>query len=299
MKPGISAVIVAHNQADLLTSCLKSIVDWVDEIIVIDLESNEDIKSLASSFKAKYHLHKHVDIVEKVRQESLQYAKHQYVLFLDPDETIPESLAKTLQRLLVTQPIFIKMPRRNYVFGKWIEHAQWWPDYQTRLFQKSAITWPQTLHAQPTILGSGVTLDVAPENAIHHTNYTSVDQWAEKNQRYAKAHALELVGSDSRYTLLDAITKSVGEISGRFFRSAGYKDGMHGLFLSIFQSFYHFQVYAYYWEAKKYASIEDEGNIKSFPRVWFSHGLSEVLFWDKSKSFAKTIKEKFVRRMIG
>lgn len=299
MNPGISAIVIVHNQVDLLKKCLDSIYSWIDEIILVDLESTDDIKSLAPQYQAKYVAHKQVAIVEEVRQESLKLAHHEYVLFLDPDETISENLAKTIQEKIESKPTYIKIPRQNYIFGKWIEHSLWWPDYQVRLFKKNVITWPTSLHAQPEISGEGVILQATPNNAITHLNYVSLDEWFDKNKRYAKTKAKEITKSGEELTLAKTIKSSVGEIMQRFFQAQGYKDGMHGLVLSILQSYYHFQIYAYYWEATKYKDLETESSIKSFPRTWFSHGLSEVIHWDKAKSFTKVIKEKFVRRMIA
>jgi (heptosyl)LPS beta-1,4-glucosyltransferase len=298
MKPGISAIVIAHNQVDLLKKCLSSL-SWVDEIIVVDLESTEDVSSVAAKFKATYKKNSQVQIVEQVRQKSLQYATHEYVLFLDPDETIPPALAKVLIFSLQNNPAFVKIPRANYIFGKWIEHTLWWPDYQVRLFQKEKISWPTTLHAQPTVEGEGITLPPVEENAIHHLNYVTLDEWIDKNRRYAKENAAELLESSTIFTLSDALKKSIGEITRRFFKSYGYADGLHGLMLSILQSFYYFLVYAYYWEGKKYAELETPSAIKSFPQTWFSHGLSETLYWNKLSSPLKKIKAKLVRRMIA
>ena len=191
------------------------------------------------------------------------------------------------------------MPRQNNVFGKWIEHSLWWPDYQTRFFKHNVITWPNHLHAQPTLTGEGVTLSADPKNAIQHLNYISIDEWTDKNQRYAKADAIERIKAGNNYSFADAIRLSVGEIIRRFFQAQGYKDGMHGMILSIFQSYYYFLVYAYYWEAKKYAQLETPESIRRFPRDWFTHALSEVLYWDAHHSPLKKIKEKFVRRLLA
>lgn len=299
MKPGISAIVIAHNQLELLEKCLHSLSTWVDQIVLVDLESTDDIQGLAARYKVDYVLHTKVAIVEEVRQESLKYATEEYVIFLDPDETITPTLSQTLLSSLSDQPAYIKIPRQNYVFGKWIEHSQWWPDYQIRLFKKSAMSWPTDLHAQPEIQGDGITLDPLEKNAITHLNYLSIDQWNEKNNRYAKTEALEYLQKGVHFTLAAALKKSIGQIIDRFFAGEGYKDGLHGLVLSIFQSFYYFMVYAYYWEAKKFAQLESDSTIRSFPRTWFSHGLSEVMYWDKAKSPLRVIKEKLVRKMIG
>ena len=300
MKPGISAVIVVHNQVDLLTNCLKSINKWVDEIIIIDLESTEDVKSISSAYKAKYFTHELVPIVENIRQDSLKYAEREYVLFIDPDETIPESLAKDLVAKVETGEYdYFMTPRQNYVFGKWVRHSRWWPDLQTRVFRTDKVTWGKTLHAEAVATGKGYTYESVEAFAIRHINYRTLDEFIAKNMRYAKTDALERVKSGDKLSLLTATKLSISELISRFFAGEGYRDGMHGLVLSILQSFYYFMVYTYYWEAMQYAELESESTIKSFPRTWFSLGLRETLHWDKAKTFAKTIKEKLVRRMIA
>lgn len=300
MKPGISAIIVIHNQLDLLKKCLDSIYSWVDEIILIDLESTDDIKSIAPQYQAKYISHKKVAIVEEVRQDSLALAHHEYIMFLDPDETIPPQLAIDLQEKVESgQFDYFVTPRKNLVFGKWVQHSRWWPDLQTRIFRQGHVTWGTKLHESAVATGIAHTYPVSEDFAIHHDNYRDLDEFIAKNMRYAKADAEERIKSGDILTLLSAIKLSVSELISRFFVAEGYKDGMHGLVLSILQSFYYFMVYAYYWEAKKYNDLETEATIKSFPRTWFSHALSETLHYDQASSTLKSIKAKLVRRMIA
>jgi (heptosyl)LPS beta-1,4-glucosyltransferase len=300
MKPGLSVVIVAHNQRDLLKTCLKSIKNLSDEIILIDLASTEDLKSVGSTFKVKYIKHKLVSVVEEVRQESLAYATHEYVLFLDPDETIPPALAADLKvKIKAAQFDYFTTPRQNYVFGKWLKHSRWWPDLQTRIFRVGHATWGKTLHAEVELTGIGYTYPEDEGFAIRHENYRNLDEYLSKNMRYAKTDAAERIAANQPLTFISAMRLSVSELISRFFLGNGYKDGMHGLILAILQSFYYFMVYAYYWEQVGYQDLENENTIKSFPRAWFAHALSETMYWDKAKNSLKVIKEKFVRRMIG
>lgn len=300
MKPGISAIVIAHNQSDMLKNCLSSIKNWVDEIIVLDLQSTEDLHSIATKVGAKYFTHKKVAIVEEVRQSSLKYASHEYVLFLDPDESIGPILAKDL-RLKINEGHYdyFRIPRANYIFGKWVRHSRWWPDFQVRVFRQGKVSWGQTLHAEAEVEGLSHTYEMDEQFAIHHDNYRDLDEFIAKNMRYAKTDALERVKSQQDFSLLQAIKLSISELISRFFAGKGYQDGMHGLVLALLQSFYYFMVYAYYWEGKKYIELEASSVIKSFPRVWFSQGLSEVLHWDKATTPIKIIKAKLVRRMIS
>ncbi len=300
MKPGISAVVIAYNQGDLLQKCLASLTDWVDEIVVVDLESTDDIATLAHQYNADYHREKKVAIVEKIRQKSLQYVKHEYVLFLDPDETIPTTLAKAVQEKINTGTYdYFVTPRQNIVFGKWLEHSRWWPDLQTRIFRVGKVTWPTTLHGVPHAEGTSYTFPDSEKSAIHHENYRSLDEFIEKNMRYAKTDATERLTSSEPLSLSKTITLSVGEVMSRFFLGKGYLDGMHGLVLSMLQSFYYFMVYAYYWELKEYETTESEKNIKSFPRAWFSHGLTETLYWEKSTNLFSRLKNKLTKKLLA
>lgn len=300
MKSGISAIVVVYNQSELLEKALNSISTWVDQIILVDLESTEDIKKIADTFKAKYVPHQKVSIVEEIRQEVIGLADHEYILFLDPDETIPPDLAADLEaKITEGEYDYFVTARCNYVFGKWVKHSRWWPDLQTRVFRYNKAVWGTKLHANSQVTGTGYTFPAEEKFAIHHENYRSLDEFIEKNMRYAKADAQNRIDAKEDLTLLTATKLSVSELISRFFAGTGYKDGMHGLVLAILQSFYYFMVYAYFWEAKKYIDLESESSIQSFPRTWFSHGLSEVMHWDKAKGAMKIIKEKFVRRMIG
>ncbi len=300
MKPGISAIVVVHNQLDLLKKCLDSIYSWVDEIILIDLESTEDIKSIVSQYQAKYITHKKVAIVESVRQSSLEYASYEYIIFIDPDETIPADLSLDLQEKIGTGEFdYFTTPRQNYVFGKWVQHSRWWPDFQTRIFRQGHVNWGTKLHAEAMPTGNGYTYPVSEKFAFAHLNYQNLDEFIAKNMRYAKADAMDRLVSGNTLSIVGATKLSVSELISRFFVGEGYKDGMHGLVLSILQSFYYFMVYAYYWEGKKYSELESESTIKSFPKTWFSHALSEALHYDQASSTLKSIKAKLVRRMIA
>lgn len=300
MKPGISAVVVVYNQSEYLKKALDCVKDWVDEIVIIDLESEEDIQSIAKSYNAKYISHKKVKIVEEIRQQSIKYASHEYILFLDPDEEIGGELAADLEAKIIEGDYdYFVIPRCNFVFGKWVTHSRWWPDFQIRVFRHNKVTWGTHLHAAPEPTGTGFTYEIDPKYAIKHQNYKDIDEFISKNMRYAKQDATDRVASGDKFTLLEAMRLSVSELISRFFVAGGYKDGMLGLALSIFQSYYYFMVYFYFWEASKYADLESDESIKSFPRNWFSHSLKEVMHHDKSTSKLKIFKEKLVRRMIG
>ncbi|MCE7897996.1 MAG: hypothetical protein DPW11_00750 [bacterium] len=300
MTSNIGAVFIVYNQANLLSESLEKLSKSGFNLHVADLSSTEDIAAVCKKWGATYTKLPYASIVEPVRSQVFNSRKEDYLLYLDADESVGDDLITKLKSLAEEGVDFVKIPRANYIFNSWVKASRWWPDYQVRFFKRGMVTFPTTLHSEALTRGTGVTLDPDPKLAITHLNYQNLDEWFDKNRRYAKVDALDRLNSNQSFTLQDAMKLSISELVSRFFAGGGYTDGMHGFMLSILQSFYYFFVYAYYWEGKKYENSLSATELKSFPRSWFTHGLSEILYWDgKDDSLIKKIKGKFTRKLIA
>jgi glycosyltransferase involved in cell wall biosynthesis len=99
----ISAVVVARNEGHLLSRCLESI-RFCEELIVVDLESEDDTAEVAEQCGARVIRHPVVTAVEPVRRDSVGEAKRPWVLAIDPDEVVDPALAADLAALLDTLP---------------------------------------------------------------------------------------------------------------------------------------------------------------------------------------------------
>ncbi|GAB4027633.1 MAG: glycosyltransferase family 2 protein [Candidatus Microgenomates bacterium] len=300
MTSSIGVVFIVYNQADLLNLSLKNLAKTGLSVYVADLSSTQDIVGVCQKWGATYIKLPYAPIVETIRNEVFDRIKTDYLLYLDADESVEHELITKLKSLAETSVDFVKIPRQNYFFNSWVKASRWWPDYQVRFFKRGTVTFPTQLHSEPLTIGQGLTLDPDPKLAIKHLNYRSLDEWFEKNRRYAKADAQDRLSFKQSFSIIDAMKLSVSELVSRFFAGGGHADGMHGLILSILQSFYYFLVYAYYWEAKKYQASMTPSELKSFPRAWFTYGLSEIIYWDSiGGGFVNKIKDKFKRKLIA
>ena len=286
----ISTVIVAKDNPPYLLESIDSVKKISGEIIIGNLGIEEKLlKKLKNNPLIKIvNINKSVPYVELIREEIKSYAKNDYVLFLDPDEVLPEALSSNL-KLLYKKYDYFSIPRKNIIFDKWIQHSRWWPDYQTRLFKKSNAVWPIKIHSQPKLTGNGFKLEPDEKNAIIHHNYESISQYIEKMNRYAKSQANEYYKNSETLTIADAIKMSISEFISRFYAEKGYQDGMHGFVLAILQMFYPLLVYIYFWELKKFNIKETD--IHSKPYEFFKQGAIESYHWinnsisSKLKSF--------------
>ncbi len=296
----ISAIIVNRNEAEKLDNCLLSVKEFADEMIVVDLESTDSSKSIAKKRGAKFVPHPLVPIVEEVRQEALKHAKHDWVLFLDPDEEITPDFQAEVKDLFRHEVEFdyLEVPRKNIIFRKWLRHSRWWPDYQVRFFRKEAVFFPKEIHSQPVTKGKAYALPAKESLAIIHTNYQNFEEYFAKNVRYAKTEANRLKKTGKKPGLAETIRKAISEFISRFFAGHGYRDGMHGFALAVLQMFYYFLVHFFYWETEGYVSPEDERELTDHAEGFFRQGYRESLYWQGRRK-PLSWKERLVGRLIS
>lgn len=246
---GISAVLVVRNEENNLPRCLAS-VSWVNEIVVVDMESTDGTVAVAKKFTDKIFSHPQVGFADPARNFAIEKASYPWILMIDADEEVPSSLAKKLKELAEVPGgfDFFRVPRKNIIFGKWLRHSRWWPDHIIRFFKKGSVNFLPTVHGVPLTKGLGKDLPEGEEYAIIHHNYQTVSQFLERLNRYTGEQVKELAGKGYRFKWQDLIAKPTAEFLSRFFAGSGYKDGIHGLALAFLQAFSEIVLYLKLWE---------------------------------------------------
>lgn len=277
-KTRISAVINTWNEAENLADCLNTL-DFVDEIIVVDMESTDATKKIAKAYTDKVYNHPYVGYVEPARNFALAKASGNWVLIVDADERIPRTLANKLIDIANNDEAdFVRIPRKNLVFGQWLKYSRWWPDYNIRFFKKGYVTWQDAIHSVPVTEGQEINLDPEPELAIVHHHYRTIDEFLKRMIRYTNQQAKELIVEGYQFNLADLISKPIGEFLSRFFAGEGYKDGLHGLVLSILQAFSAFVVYLKTWEKGGFPPQKDIVSDADFRKLIASK-FRELKYW--------------------
>ncbi|MCH7640859.1 glycosyltransferase family 2 protein [Patescibacteria group bacterium] len=244
----ISVVINTLNEEKNLPKALASVKSFEDEIVVVDMKSDDKTQEIARSAGAKVYEHERTGYVEPARNFAISKAKGKWILILDADERVPKKLASKLKRIVSKSTAdYYRIPRKNVIFGKWIKHSRWWPDYNIRFFKKGFVSWSEIIHSVPTTQGKGLDLEADEGNAIIHNHYTSVEQYLDRMNRYTTEHAKLKVKEGYKFEWPDLIKKPAGEFLSRYFQGEGYKDGVHGLALAGLQAFSEFVMYLKVW----------------------------------------------------
>jgi len=294
-KPNISVVINVRNEAEALAKCLRSVKNLADEIIVVDMKSTDGSQEVAQKAGAKVFSYRPMKFVEPARNFALSKATGKWILLLDPDEFLNKTLRKELLSITKRTDVdFVKIPRKNIIFGKWIRHSNCWPDYLIRFFKKGAVTWKKEIHSQPVTKGNGITLLDSEKMAIHHNNYTNVNQFVTRALRYSGIQADELFAQNYKIKTSDFLLKPIQEFNSRFFFAEGYKDGFHGLIFSLLQTFAIALVYIRLWEKQgsQEKSITKESFVSASQETTFEYD-----FWF-NKYFRQEYSSNIFKRLL-
>lgn len=84
----LSAAMIVKNEERFLAGCLDSIRDLVDEIVVVDTGSSDASVTLAAAGGARVHHHVWQDDFAAARNEALDHARGDWILYIDADERV-------------------------------------------------------------------------------------------------------------------------------------------------------------------------------------------------------------------
>jgi len=117
MQELVSIIVPTYNRSHLITDTIKSVIDqsytnW--ELIIVDDGSTDDTGKKVEEFKDKriqFHFTVHSGVLGKVRNIGINYARGNYVAFLDSDDLwLPNKLERQMSFL-------VKNPEASFIFG--------------------------------------------------------------------------------------------------------------------------------------------------------------------------------------
>lgn len=246
----ISAVINTRNEEQNLRYCLES-VRWCDEIVVVDMESDDRTVEIAREFTDKIYTHKKVLAFDVARKFAVEQATGEWVLLIDADELVPKTLSARLRDVVDNNEAdAVLMPFKNYLLGEWNKFTGWWPDYHCRFFKKSAMEFSEHIHAYQHLKDSAkkISLPAQEEFAINHFAYRDIQQFIEKLNRYTTIEASHFYADKKPFRYFKLFTAGFGGFFTRYVRLQGYKDGTRGLFVCIMMAMYQMVAYMKLWE---------------------------------------------------
>jgi glycosyltransferase involved in cell wall biosynthesis len=248
-SPAISACVVCRNEVDKLGPCFDSL-RWVDELLVLDLDSDDGSAALARQAGARVIQHPAVPVVEAVRNVVADAATSEWVLAVDPDERVSPGLAGELRQIAAREDVdAVVVPRMNFDFG----HAPSSPlqryEPQLRMYRRAVVRWPEFPNALPQVPEWRVARVPARDDlTLEHDRNRNIPEAIDRVRRYAPAQAQAMIDAGEVFTARRMARTLAEKLYRHFVLARALRDGVPGLMRAGLLVAFHFYVWAAFWQ---------------------------------------------------
>lgn len=255
MAVRVSLVINTLNEEEHIGDCILSAQGLADEVLVVDMSSNDKTADIARSLGAKVHTVPRFPFVDPTRNYAMSLACGEWILLIDADERVTPTLADEL-RVIAADDLadVVEVADEVHMFGDIIRYSGWQYPRKKIFFKKGFLTYPAVeVHAHPTWKGRLLSLAPAKGMLVHY-NYRDLRHFILKMNDYTDGEALKLLRAGGNHSPLRGAYWGLRHFFRRYFLCFGYKDGWIGFILSVFMGFYWFLSFAKAWEIERKGS---------------------------------------------
>ena len=246
----LSVVIITYNEEKNIGRCLDSVKDVADEIIVLDSYSTDATVQIAESKGATVYRQKFAGYISQ-KNKALELATHSYVLSLDADEALDETLRTSI---LKAKEGFAfrayKMNRCANYRGSFIRHGSWYPEAKVRLFDRRFLRWGGFDPHDRVIVPSNVAVCPLKGDLLHYI-CESVDEHKKRNDNFSTIAARSLYRLGKKTNWLKILASPTWSFLYAYLFRAGFLNGYNGLMIAYHQARYHFLKYAKLYSLQK------------------------------------------------
>lgn len=246
--PALSVTIITLNEADHIGAAIDS-ASWADEVIVVDSGSTDDTCAIARSKGVRVDARAWTGYVDQ-KNFAAGLATHDWIFSLDADERLTPVLATEIRTLLASDPPFAgyRVPRVTRHLGRWIRTTDFYPDYQTRLYDRRRARWRgRYVHESVTVDGTVGQL----RHELQHYSYRDLSDHLARINHYSTLAARQMYESGRRAGAFDLLVHPPAAFLRNYILRRGIVDGTAGLTLSLVNSYAVFLKFAKLWELQR------------------------------------------------
>lgn len=270
----LSVAIATFNEEKNIATCLESIKDIADEIVIVDGSSTDRTVEIAKKYGAIVYVAENQLNFHINKQKAFDMAKGKWILYLDADEKVSGELANEILRVigmnqedlekyqynLKKKKLFLRhlkvleardgeigtdkgeyiaffFPRLNFFLGRFLKYGGVYPDGVIRLFKSKKAYLPgKNVHEQMVVLGRVGWLN----NDLIHYDSKTLNRYLQRNNRYINLIADEFKAEKLKKNFSNFLTYMIVKPVSWFLMTTilnkGILDGYQGLTFSFFSA---------------------------------------------------------------
>jgi glycosyltransferase involved in cell wall biosynthesis len=246
--PKLSVTIITLDEADHIAAAIDS-VSWADEVVVVDSGSTDGTADLARAKGARVSTRAWTGWIDQ-KNHAASIASHDWILSIDADERVTPALAREIRGLLQGEPARrgYRIPRVTFHLGRWIRTTDFYPDYQTRLYDRRAGAWQGgRVHESVRVQGGPGQL----RGELEHYSFRDLADQVARLDRYSTLAARQMHEDGRRATVFDLVVHPPAAFLRNYLLRRGCLDGSAGLIISAVNAYGVFLKFAKLWELER------------------------------------------------
>lgn len=246
--PRVSVTIITLNEADHIGAAIDSAA-WADEVLVVDSGSSDGTTDIARAKGATVLCRDWSGYVDQ-KNHAAERASHDWIFSLDADERITPALAAEIRRLLSTEPPArgYRLPRVTYHLGRWVRTTDFYPDFQTRLYDRRAARW-RGKYVHESVVVDGAVGRLRSE--LEHYSFRNLRDQLDRINHYTTLAARQMHEAGRRAGPLDLVVHPPAAFLRNYVLRRGMLDGWAGLTISVMNAYSVFLKFAKLWEMQR------------------------------------------------
>jgi glycosyltransferase involved in cell wall biosynthesis len=229
----LSGIIITFNEGKNIEKCIQSLVNVVDEIVVVDSFSTDSTKSICSKYNMRFIEQEFLGYVEQ-KNFALTQASHNYIVSLDGDEALSNTLQKSIIELKSNWNYDgYYCNRFNNFCGQWIKYSDWYPNKKLRVFDKRKAQWKGINPHDNVILNNKKSKVGFLKGDILHWTYQSYSEFDKKTEYFSSISAKAYYDLGKKASLWKIVFNPTWAFIKAYFLRLGFLDGKNGLVICV------------------------------------------------------------------
>jgi glycosyltransferase involved in cell wall biosynthesis len=244
----LSVTLAVHNESANLARCLDSISHLANEIIIVDGESTDKTVEIAKTYHAKIIKTTNKPNFHINKKMANAAAQGEWILQLDADEVVSESLFTEIQNIINSKSDFngYWMPRLNYFLGRFLKKGGQYPDYTLRLYRRGLGDLPgKDVHEQAVVTPPVGYL----KSDLLHYGTPDFENYLTRYNRYTSLISQDIKSPINIFSATNYLFwKPLKEFLWIYIRHRGYVDGIPGFIFALFSAWRFSVAYIKHWQ---------------------------------------------------
>ncbi len=237
MRQSLTVLVPCKNERKNIQPCLESVRDLADELLVADSGSTDDTLVIARRVAPCRIIQREYVNSADFKNWAIPQASHPWVLILDADERVPETLANEITQILEDPPADLDAYScgfQDHFMGHRLRYSSW-NSRSIRLIRRDVCRY-QTRRVHADIAIDRQRVGKLKTKMLHYSVW-DYNSFIVKYARYTSWASEDMWEKGRRTSFMGLAVRPMLRLLHLYFIRGGFRDGLAGLQVCVFFSF--------------------------------------------------------------